>query len=202
MPEDEFNLAALARQEMIERGFAPDFSPEVERQLATIQAAPDRSLRDLTSLLWSSIDNDDSRDLDQIEWAERLADGRIRVLVGERDHGRLELAAVRVRGSAVVDQRTHAGDAKRHVDDAFASLVHREFNVRHQFQKQSRRSVGDGPGGQRRVRGGHRDQDAGGIHDLIAPRRGGGQERLSCVPINARQGVSPKSGCRGRAASR
>jgi VacB/RNase II family 3'-5' exoribonuclease len=84
MPEDEFNLAALARQEMIERGFAPDFSPEVERQLATIQAAPDRSLRDLTSLLWSSIDNDDSRDLDQIEWAERVAGG-IRVLVGIAD---------------------------------------------------------------------------------------------------------------------
>jgi len=69
---------------MIERGFQPDFSPEAQRQLAAIQPAPDPSLRDLTSLLLSSIDNDDSRDLDQVEWAERVAGG-IRVLVGVAD---------------------------------------------------------------------------------------------------------------------
>jgi len=84
-PHDNFNLAAAARQEMIDHGFAPDFPPEAERQLAAIQEpGPDASLRDLTALLWSSIDNDDSRDLDQIEWAERTADG-IRVLVGVAD---------------------------------------------------------------------------------------------------------------------
>jgi len=84
MPHDGFNLAAAARQEMIDHGFAPDFPPEAERQLAEIQPRLDASLRDLTGLLWSSIDNDDSRDLDQIEWAERTAAG-IRVLVGVAD---------------------------------------------------------------------------------------------------------------------
>jgi exoribonuclease-2 len=84
MPHDDFNLLAAARQEMIDHGFAPDFSPEAERQLAAIQPSSDASLRDLTGLLWSSIDNDDSRDLDQIEWAERTAEG-IRVLVGVAD---------------------------------------------------------------------------------------------------------------------
>jgi len=84
MPHDEFDLAAAARQEMIDRGFEPDFPPEVQRQLETLDARPPAGLRDLTALAWSSIDNDDSRDLDQIEWAERTPGG-IRVLVGVAD---------------------------------------------------------------------------------------------------------------------
>jgi exoribonuclease-2 len=84
MVHDEFNLAAAARQEMTEQGFQPDFPSEVAQQLAGIHPLADHSLRDLTALLWSSIDNDDSRDLDQIEWAERVAGG-IRVLVGVAD---------------------------------------------------------------------------------------------------------------------
>ena len=42
-------------------------------------------MQDLRNLLWSSIDNDTSKDLDQIEWAEQLPDGRIRILVGVAD---------------------------------------------------------------------------------------------------------------------
>ena len=84
MVHDEFNLAAAARQEMTEQGFQPDFPSEVAQQLAGIHPLADHSLRDLTALLWSSIDNDDSRDLDQIEWAERVAGG-IRVLVADVD---------------------------------------------------------------------------------------------------------------------
>lgn len=80
-----FDLSAAARQEMLEHGFEPEFSPAVESQLAGIAAQPsDGGLKDLTALLWSSIDNDDSRDLDQIEWAERVAGG-VRVLVGIAD---------------------------------------------------------------------------------------------------------------------
>jgi VacB/RNase II family 3'-5' exoribonuclease len=78
------DLAAAARQEMIDHGFEPDFPREAERQLASINGRPDPSLPDLTSLPWSSIDNDDSRDLDQIEWAERTGDGT-RVLVAVAD---------------------------------------------------------------------------------------------------------------------
>src|SRR4029077_10569374 len=84
MPDNHFDLAAAARQEMIEHGFTPDFPAAVRQQLASIPSQPDGSLRDLTKLLWSSIDNDDSRDLDQIEWAERTPAG-IRVLVGIAD---------------------------------------------------------------------------------------------------------------------
>ncbi len=81
------DLVAIARREMTERGFEPEFPRDVQRQVESLHPAadppaPDR--RDLTSLPWSSIDNDDSRDLDQIEWAER-ADGGIRVRVGVAD---------------------------------------------------------------------------------------------------------------------
>ncbi len=78
------DLVTIARREMIERGFQPDIPAEAMRQLQSISGGPDRSLQDLTALAWSSIDNDDSRDLDQIEWAERVAGG-IRVLVAVAD---------------------------------------------------------------------------------------------------------------------
>ena len=88
-----FNLAAAAHASMIEHGFNPDFPDGVDAELAAIQAhaqppsAQDSAaeFKDLRSLLWSSIDNDSSKDLDQIEWAESLPDGRIRVLVGVAD---------------------------------------------------------------------------------------------------------------------
>ena len=90
LPGTHYDLPALAREEMIAHGFTPDFSPEVQRQVAALHAhpaqpAPDGAVRDLRSLLWSSIDNDTSRDLDQIEVAERLANGDIRIRIGIAD---------------------------------------------------------------------------------------------------------------------
>src|SRR5271170_7439636 len=84
-----FNLVTAAHAAMIEHGFQPDFPAGTQPQLAAIEAqtaTPDApGAQDLRGLLWSSIDNDTSKDLDQIEWAEQLADGRIRVLVGVAD---------------------------------------------------------------------------------------------------------------------
>ena len=84
-----FNLVAAAHAVMIERGFQPDFPQGTDVQLAAIKAHPETppapSAQDLRNLLWSSIDNDTSKDLDQIEWAEQLPDGRIRVLIGVAD---------------------------------------------------------------------------------------------------------------------
>ena len=84
------DLQSTAKQIMLEYGFEPDFSPEVPRQLADLKAHPPQikpggDIRDLRNLLWSSIDNDTSRDLDQIEVAERLPNGDIKVLVGVAD---------------------------------------------------------------------------------------------------------------------
>ncbi|HEY7402280.1 MAG TPA: RNB domain-containing ribonuclease [Candidatus Angelobacter sp.] len=84
-----FDLQAAAKQTMLENGFQPDFSSDVREQLAQIKSRPPQSpganVRDLRHLLWSSIDNDTSRDLDQIEFAEKLPDGSIKVMVGIAD---------------------------------------------------------------------------------------------------------------------
>jgi len=84
-----FNLVAAAHAAMLEHGFQPDFPAGTDSQLDEIKtqppAQPADGITDLRNLLWSSIDNDTSKDLDQIEWAEQLSDGRIRVLVGVAD---------------------------------------------------------------------------------------------------------------------
>ncbi|MEO8656851.1 MAG: RNB domain-containing ribonuclease [Bryobacteraceae bacterium] len=90
MTNNNFDLAASASQEMINEGFQPDFPPGVEEQLAAIrsQAAQpvNGAVRDLRSLLWSSIDNDTSRDLDQIEVAERVPGGiQLRIAIADVD---------------------------------------------------------------------------------------------------------------------
>src|ERR1051325_10586683 len=80
------DLRAIARRAMLERDFLVDFPPQAQEQLSA-EADPPAQLngtRDLTSWLWSSIDNDESRDLDQIEYAARESGGT-RIYVGIAD---------------------------------------------------------------------------------------------------------------------
>jgi exoribonuclease-2 len=80
------DLRSIARRAMMERGFLVDYSAAALNELKT-EKEPDFEsvkVRDLTSWLWSSIDNDDSRDLDQIEYATEEAGG-IRLFVGIAD---------------------------------------------------------------------------------------------------------------------
>ncbi|MFT4113046.1 RNB domain-containing ribonuclease [Silvibacterium sp.] len=84
----QFDLAAAARQAVIEQGFEPDFPAEVKAEVEQILSRPmplNPRAEDLRGLLWSSIDNDTSRDLDQIEYADTLPDGRTRVRIGIAD---------------------------------------------------------------------------------------------------------------------
>ncbi|HYJ90133.1 MAG TPA: RNB domain-containing ribonuclease [Pyrinomonadaceae bacterium] len=79
-----------ARQTMADNGFEPNFPPEALAELDAIEksyVAPTASdeITDMRELLWSSIDNESSRDLDQIEYAEQLENGDIRILVGIAD---------------------------------------------------------------------------------------------------------------------
>jgi len=73
---------------MLERGLLPDFSPAILAEtnaMAPGVADPGASVRDLRGLLWASIDNDDSRDLDQLSVAEAMAGGDVKVLVAIAD---------------------------------------------------------------------------------------------------------------------
>lgn len=84
------DLRAVAKRIMLENGFEPDMPPAVPPQLAELQrhpppVAPAADVRDLRHLLWSSIDNDTSRDLDQLEVAEHLGDGTTKVMVAVAD---------------------------------------------------------------------------------------------------------------------
>ena len=88
MKSDRRDLKSIARRAMIERGLLPDFSAAAMAELARIQtvAADQHSnLRDLTGLLWASIDNDDSRDLDQLTVAEPCPDRSVKILVAIAD---------------------------------------------------------------------------------------------------------------------
>jgi VacB/RNase II family 3'-5' exoribonuclease len=84
------DLQATAKQLMQENGFEAAFSPQVDQQVAQLKAhpppiSPRPDLRDLRNLVWSSIDNDTSRDLDQIEVAVRQPNGEVKVMVGIAD---------------------------------------------------------------------------------------------------------------------
>jgi exoribonuclease-2 len=81
-------LRRIAHQAMIAKGLVPDFPPQALAELDRIHGpatATDGSTRDLRTLLWCSIDNDGSRDLDQLTFAEALPDGVVKVLVAIAD---------------------------------------------------------------------------------------------------------------------
>jgi exoribonuclease-2 len=83
-------LDERARQTMVENGFEANFPSDVLDELTKLEASAgnasaESGITDLRDLLWSSIDNESSRDLDQIEYAEQLDNGDIRILVGIAD---------------------------------------------------------------------------------------------------------------------
>ena len=81
-------LEALARRAMENYGLQPDFSAGAKAQArkAHVNGDPiDRAIRDQRDLLWCSIDNDDSRDLDQLSVSAPWRDGQIRILVAIAD---------------------------------------------------------------------------------------------------------------------
>jgi exoribonuclease-2 len=84
----EYDLVEIARRAMIERGLIPEFAADVLSELEGLNEPAlekDDSIRDLRHLLWCSIDNEDSEDLDQLSVAEKLPGGDIKVMVAIAD---------------------------------------------------------------------------------------------------------------------
>lgn len=87
-PTQSQELKRLATQAMRDRGLVPEFSARALQEAAAFSTANIDSggaIRDLRSLTWSSIDNDDSRDLDQLEVARSLPNGDTQILVAIAD---------------------------------------------------------------------------------------------------------------------
>lgn len=85
---DRSDLKEIARRAMVERGLEPGFSRDVEAEVQAIPGpAAERGsdIRDLRGSLWCSIDNDDSRDLDQLTVSESLGAGAVKVFVAVAD---------------------------------------------------------------------------------------------------------------------
>ncbi len=91
----ELDMVEVARRVLVENGFVPDVPVGIEQKIPR-EPTETGQAEDLHHLAWSSIDNLESRDLDQIEYAERLDQGAIRLLIGIAD-----VDAFAPRGSAV-----------------------------------------------------------------------------------------------------
>ena len=98
-------LQNIAHRAMLERGLLPDFSAEALAELDGIQSPATMKgepVRDARNLLWASIDNDDSRDLDQLTFAESLPGDNVKIFVAVAD-----VDALVKNGSAIDDQARH-----------------------------------------------------------------------------------------------
>jgi len=85
---DRITLQNIARKAMISRGLVPDFPSSVIAELNEIHSPAiykTTEAKDLSRLLWCSVDNDDSLDLDQLSCAEQLPDNKVRLLIAIAD---------------------------------------------------------------------------------------------------------------------
>jgi VacB/RNase II family 3'-5' exoribonuclease len=88
VPPPRIRLQRIARAAMVERTLEPDFSPAAQAEadrLSEPTMTPSLQLVDLRGLIWCSIDNDDSRDLDQLTLAEAISAGATKFRVAVAD---------------------------------------------------------------------------------------------------------------------
>jgi exoribonuclease-2 len=113
-------LLRVARQAMIDNGLQPDFDAPAEQQLASITRAASEAgadILDLTQLLWASIDNDNSRDLDQLTVADPQSGGAVRILVAIADVDAL------VKSGSPIDAHASANTTSVYTPAAIFSML-------------------------------------------------------------------------------
>jgi len=107
-------LENIAYRAMLSRGLLPDFSAAALAELEKLQSPAriqdsqeisSNGIQDLRQLLWASIDNDDSRDLDQLTVAESMPDGKVKILVAVADVDGL------VKNGSAIDQHARHNTA-------------------------------------------------------------------------------------------
>ncbi|TMQ73643.1 MAG: RNB domain-containing ribonuclease, partial [Candidatus Eisenbacteria bacterium] len=99
-------LLRVARQAMLERGLEPDFAPAALAEAERLPDAPPPAgadVRDLRDLVWCSIDNDDSRDLDQLTVAKALPPDAAQVLIAVADVSAAVSPAMAIEAHAVTN---------------------------------------------------------------------------------------------------
>ena len=90
-PKKQYTRSDLSRIAVIvmkEKGLEPDFSKEIHDQLSEINSPgidDDPKIQDLTHLLWCSLDNDDSRDLDQLTTCTEISNGSYKIFIAIAD---------------------------------------------------------------------------------------------------------------------
>jgi len=98
-------LQRIAHKAMLESGLLPNFSTEALAELDRLQgptADPTEPVRERGELLWASIDNDDSLDLDQLTAAEAIPGDGVKILVAVAD-----VDALVKHGSAIDEHACH-----------------------------------------------------------------------------------------------
>jgi VacB/RNase II family 3'-5' exoribonuclease len=85
--QDRFILQDIAHKAMLERGLLPDFSDAVLAEVNRLHGSivESANIRDMRDFPWCSIDNDESRDLDQLTVAESLPADSVKILVAVAD---------------------------------------------------------------------------------------------------------------------
>ncbi|MGB7735039.1 MAG: RNB domain-containing ribonuclease, partial [Thermoguttaceae bacterium] len=113
-------LQNIARRVMLERGLLPDFSVEALTELGKIQAPAaigDGQSHDLRQLLWASIDNDDSRDLDQLTVAAAMPGDKVKILVAVADVDSV------VKNSSAIDEHARHNTTSVYTAAAIFSML-------------------------------------------------------------------------------